>query len=354
MARQFLKQYFEEMPCYISVQDKDLRIMETNRRFKEDFGEGIGEYCYKVYKHREEKCPFCPVVRTFENGQSITQEEVVTSLRDEQMNVLVTTAPIRDADGLIISVMEMSTDITQVRELQSQLTSLGLLIGSISHGLKGLLNGLAGGMYLVDTGFKKDDRSRIEKGLETVNRNVARIQSMVSDILYYAKEREFDIQPVDAAELLREVCRTGNVQSRARELGVTLDVRIDESAGQLDGDKKALHSALDNLVDNSLDACRVDRKKEAYSVMVSAKGDADHVYFEISDNGIGMDQETREKAFSLFFSSKGAEGTGLGLFIANKIVAKHHGEITIDSMLEKGTRFTVKIPRRWPLPAEKT
>jgi signal transduction histidine kinase len=59
-----------------------------------------------------------------------------------------------------------------------------------------------------------------------------------------------------------------------------------------------------------------------------------------------MDQETREKAFSLFFSSKGAEGTGLGLFIANNIAQNHGGNIDVESELGKGSRFVVKIPRR--------
>jgi signal transduction histidine kinase len=59
-----------------------------------------------------------------------------------------------------------------------------------------------------------------------------------------------------------------------------------------------------------------------------------------------MDQETKEKAFSLFFSSKGAEGTGLGLFIANNIAQKHGGSIKLESELGKGTCFVVKIPRK--------
>jgi signal transduction histidine kinase len=61
-----------------------------------------------------------------------------------------------------------------------------------------------------------------------------------------------------------------------------------------------------------------------------------------------MDRETREKALSLFFSSKGAGGTGLGLFIANKIAQAHGGEIDIESDEGKGSRFTVTMPRIRP------
>jgi signal transduction histidine kinase len=62
-----------------------------------------------------------------------------------------------------------------------------------------------------------------------------------------------------------------------------------------------------------------------------------------------MDQETREKSFSLFFSSKAGDGTGLGLFISNKIVQAHQGKIQLESEPNKGTRVTVKLPRRGPM-----
>ncbi len=64
-----------------------------------------------------------------------------------------------------------------------------------------------------------------------------------------------------------------------------------------------------------------------------------------------MDQETREKAFSLFFSSKGMEGTGLGLFISNRIARAHGGAIDLESRPGQGTRFAVELPRKRPPPA---
>ena len=86
----------------------------------------------------------------------------------------------------------MSVDITELRRLQPQLASIGLLVGSISHGIKGLLSGLDGGIYLVNTGLEKERPERVKKGWEMVQRNVAAIRSMVLDILYYAKDRELD------------------------------------------------------------------------------------------------------------------------------------------------------------------
>lgn len=334
---------FEEVPCYISIQDKDLRIVDANRMCREDFGSYLGSKCYEVYKHRSDECVPCPVRDTFQDGQIRVHEEVVTSHKGQPINVLVHTAPLRDAEGRISSVMEMSANITKIRELQSQLTSIGLLISSISHGLKGLINGLDGGMYLVNNGLQKGDQSRIVQGWEIVQRNVNRIRSMVLDILYYAKDREPNWEKLSASGILAEVC--GVIESKAREQGVELQKHIESPDGDFEGDPKAIRTLLVNLLENSLDACRLDKRKQSHCVKISLKGDIDHVQFEIEDDGIGMDRETREKAFSLFFSSKGTEGTGLGLFISNRIAQSHGGSITLESEEGKGTLFIVALPR---------
>ncbi|MEW6249941.1 MAG: PAS domain-containing protein [Planctomycetota bacterium] len=340
---------FDEVPCYISIQDRELNIVEANRAFQDGFGNGLGRKCYEIYKHRSEPCAPCPVQETFEDGQPHYREEVVTALDGKQRNVLVTAAPIRDGQGHITGVMEMSADITQVRELESRLTSLGLLIGSVSHGLKGMLNGLAGGMYLVDSGFKKNDPERIHKGWDTVQRNVARIRSMVSDILYYAKDRVPAWAQLSAAEVAREVCELA--QARAGELKVELVTALDPAAGEFEADAQAVRALLTNLIENALDACRLDGKKPG-RVTIRMHGAPDHVRYEVEDNGIGMDRETQEKVFSLFFSSKGTEGTGLGLFIANRIARSHGGKIELESAPGAGTRFVVRLPRKRPAPQE--
>ncbi len=341
---------FNEIPCYISIQDPDFNIVEANRAFQDDFGSCLGRKCYEVYKHRTEPCVPCPVQMTFEDGKPHRREEVVTALDGTTRDVLVTAAPIRDGSGSITGVMEMSADITEVRELESRLTQLGLLIGSVSHGLKGMLNGLAGGMYLVDSGFQKGNPERVKKGWATVQRNVARIRSMVSDILYYAKDRVPNWEPLSASAVIDEV--VGLVEPKAREHNVEVMVERDPKCGDFEADAQAVRALLVNLIENSIDACQADDRKPKHRVAVSVRGTPDHVEFEVEDNGIGMDQETREKAFSLFFSSKGAAGTGLGLFISNRIAEAHGGTIRLESAPGAGTRFVVRLPRVRPAAGE--
>ena len=165
-SRERYRKLFEEVPCYISIQDSDLRIVDANRRLREDFGASPGDKCHQIYMHRPEACVPCVVKQTFDDGQVHQTEEVMTSPKGDQVNVLVYTAPVRDAEGQIRNVIEMSTNITQIRQLQSQLTSLGLIISSISHGIKGLLTSLDGGVYLVNTGLAKNDRAALRTGME--------------------------------------------------------------------------------------------------------------------------------------------------------------------------------------------
>ena len=335
---------FDEVPCYISIQDQELNIIEANKAFLEDFGRALGAKCFEAYKHRKTACEPCPVQQTLADGASHTREEVVTSRYGKRKNVLVTTAPIREG-GELTAVMEMSADITQVRELEDRLTQLGLLIGSVSHSLKGLLNGLSGGMYLVNSGFAKNDDSRVKRGWATVQRNAERIKSMVSDILYYAKDRVPNWESIDAGELGFDV--VAMMEFRATELKAELSLEVGDEAGEFEGDPQAVRSLLANLVENSLDACRLAESPEGHRVMVRVDGDAELVRFEVEDDGIGMDQETQEKAFSLFFSSKGT-GTGLGLFISEKIAQAHGGDIDLNSKLGEGTKFVVSLPRIRP------
>lgn len=338
---------FEEVPCYISVQDPEFRVVEANRRFKEEFGDPRGRFCYEVYKHRGEQCVPCAVQETFADGQVHHSEEIVTSNKRGARNVLVYTAPICDGQGEIVNVVEMSTDITPIRELESQLSSLGLLIGSLSHGIKGLLTGLDGGIYLVNSALVRGEQARLKQGWEMVRRNVERIRSLVLNILYYAKDREPHWEDVSLEALAEEALSA--IAIRAEESRVALVRQYRSEAGVFEADVKAVRALLINVLENSVDACRINQKKDGHTVTVRLDGTPGEVRVEVEDNGIGMERESREKAFTLFFSSKGTEGTGLGLFIADRIVKAHGGSITVESDVGRGTLFRIVMPRRRPV-----
>jgi len=345
-TQQKYQQLFDEAPCYISVQDREFRLTATNRQFKEDFSEDIGSQCYKVYKKRNEPCSDCPVEKTFEDGESHQSEMVVTSKTGEKYNVLIWTAPIYNTTGEIIQVMEMSTNITQIRELQDRLSSLGLLISSISHGIKGLITGLDGGMYLLDSGYTKENEDQIKEGLDVVKIMADRIRNMVLDILYYAKERDLQSEIVDVLSFANDVAFSFEAKIRSQDIEFMCD--FDQSMGEFEIDTTVVRSALINILENALDAYKGDESKEAHKITFEVKQDKSNIIFDVCDNGTGMDKETLENIFTLFFSSKGAKGTGLGLFISNKVIEQHGGKIKVKSTLGHGSKFSIKIPKIIP------
>lgn len=335
---------FNEVPCYISVQDRSLQIIETNRLFQEAFGSSIGLHCYKAYKHRLKPCPNCLVEDTFSDGKSHHAEEVVTSREGKRINVLCYTAPIRNTAGQTEAVMEMQTDITEVRQLQSKLSSIGIIVGSTAHDIKGLLGGLRGGNYLIETGIKNENMRRIKQGWAMVQRNLHRVRNMVLNLLYYSKDREVKWESIDIVAVVKDVYSI--LKDRAQEMNVKLELDVDQSIGPIDGETNAIHSLLMNLVENAIHACWIDKQKESHTITFSAWHDSEEVLIKVSDNGIGMDRETKEKAFSMFFSSKGSAGTGLGLFVAHKVALSHKGDITIESAPNVGTTFSVTLPKK--------
>ena len=110
-------------------------------------------------------------------------------------------------------------------------------------------------------------------------------------------------------------------------------------------DAGVVRLALINILENALDACLEDTAKKSHRIVFGVKRDKNKIVFEVKDNGIGMDRETRESLFTLFFSSKGNKGTGLGLFIANKIIEQHGGEIQVESKPNRGSSFRITIPQ---------
>ncbi len=341
-TQQRYQQLFDESPCYVTVQDRELRVLASNKRFREDFGDELYARCYQIYKNRYEPCCNCPVLRTFEDGLPHQAEIVATSNAGEQIHLLVGTAALRDASGQIFQVMELATNITQIRKLQDHLSSLGLLLSSMSHGVKGMLTALDGGIYMIQSGLEKSDPSRIREGIVSAQQTTERIRNAVLDILYYAKEREIKREVISVMSLVYDVVQI--IEPKLKNFPIVWACNVGCTVGSFEVDRTALRSAIVNILENAVEACLEDSQKSAHHVGFGVKIDNDHVVFEISDDGVGMNAETQEGLFTLFFSSKGQKGTGLGLFIAQKVIQKHQGTITVNSQPGVGTTFSVRIP----------
>jgi len=331
---------FNESPSYITIQDENLNIVETNKIFKNHFDSKSGSACYNVYKGRETPCPDCPVIKTFEDGQSHTAEMDVVLKDASVRNIFIQTSPITDAAGKIKHVMEMSTDVTMIRELQDHLASLGLHIGSVSHGLKQVLTGLDGGSYLIESGLDKHDTRQIAEGWQIVKTKMSKTRQMVLDILYHTKKRKPERSKVLLPELIREIVSA--IQPKADQQNVLLHVEFPEDKIFLRIDKTAVFAAFMSILENAVEACSA--KEETSEIRFVTKIKDTHIISAIKDNGKGLDMAQKDKVFNLFYSEKGDKGTGLGLFIASRSIKQHGGTITVNSQLKKYTEFIITLP----------
>ncbi|MCJ7680041.1 MAG: PAS domain-containing protein, partial [Candidatus Aminicenantes bacterium] len=107
---------FELVPCIITVQDRDYRLIQYNREFAENFAPNPGDYCYAAYKGRGEKCVVCPVEKTFANGKSHYSEETGFNQDGTPAHWIVNTSPIKNDKGDIVAVIEMNLDITERKQ----------------------------------------------------------------------------------------------------------------------------------------------------------------------------------------------------------------------------------------------
>ena len=343
-ARQY-EQLFNAVPCYISIQDRDLNIVQTNETFRRDFGEPAGKRCHRVYKGATKVCEDCPVKKTFADGRVHSGEEVVITKDGKEASVIVYAAPIRDEKGEIESVMEMSTNITEVKKLQRELALMGRTMAGMAHSIKNILMGLEGGIFVVSEALQQKDDALLMEGWDMVHRNVAKVSHIVKDLLYCAKEREPEFERTDPVGVARQVFELFQETAKAAEIEIGFDAP--DTALEADLDPDAIQNLLNNLLANAIDACKFDFSKENHWVRLRVRPeDPERIVFEVEDNGKGIPREAGRKVFDDFFSTKGNKGTGLGLLVARKIVEEHSGEIRFDSEPDQGTTFRVILPLR--------
>jgi histidine kinase len=343
-----LRYLFDNAPCYLTVVDRDFYVIQSNNLFQQDFGDSVGKKCHVIYKQSYARCKDCPVEKTFQDGQTHASEE--TWIRNgEETYVLVRTAPITDEQGHVTAVMEMSTNITEVRRLQGELAIVGETIAGMSHSIKNILNGLQGGVYVVDSGLRANNEERIASGWTMVKNNVEKVSDLVQGILFASKERKPECHGYDPGKLLTEVCDLFEEKSKSQRIKLVRDFPTEMGICLLD--PAGLHSAFSNLISNAMDACLAEADQRDHKVIVSGQLDEisnrphkSLLVLTVSDDGEGISPETKGNLFSKFYSTKGSKGTGLGLVITMKVIKEHGGTVRVESEPGDGTSFIVEIP----------
>ena len=235
-------------------------------------------------------------------------------------------------------------DVTELHQMKDNLSTLGLMVGTISHSLRGCLSGLDASLYLIERGFYRNRPAQIEEGLDVTKLMADRIRKLVLDILYYSKERDLEIEDLEVWRFVKEIAIF--IERRIKAANIRFITDFQNISGNFTIDPEVIRAALINILENAMEACIEDARKIDHRIRFAVRADKTSVTFEISDNGPGMEQEQANSIFQLFSSSKGKRGTGIGLFVTRKGILKHGGTISVDSSPDAGARFRIVLPRK--------
>jgi len=340
---------FDRVPCYITVIDKNYKIIRANESFRENFGDVIGKQCYEVYKKRDTKCPNCPAAKTFKDGKVHRSNQVGIKKAGDKTYYIVATSPVGRGHGEVNQVIEISTDITETKMLEKEiieaerLTAVGQTVAGLAHSIKNILMGLEGGMFIVSQGLKNNDTNMITEGWEMLERNFEKTTTLVKDFLSFSKGRLPDLELTNPNDLVMEIVNL--YHQIARNMGIELKANLDENIDKFPLDPRGIHTCLTNLVSNAIDACQLSDKKNL-EVIISTNFSGGLLTIDVTDNGSGIDYDIKKKIFTTFFTTKGGKGTGLGLLTTTKIVQEHGGKISVQTKKGEGSSFVMTFPRK--------
>ncbi len=255
-----------------------------------------------------------------------------------------------------VAVADLKRTQSKIVE-QERLRALGQMASGIAHDFNNALSSVLGfsELLLADPDRVVADRERLLRYLGNINTAAKDAASVVRRLREFYRSREDNevFQSVDLGQLVEQAVALTRPRwkDQAQAAGVTIAVETEVGpVPPTAGNEAELREGLTNLIFNAVDAmphggtitirARVDGPGEG------PEGSAARAVLEVTDTGIGMDEETRRRCMEPFFTTKGLQGTGLGLPMVYGIVRRHDGTIEIESEPGKGTTFTIRLPIR--------
>ncbi len=241
---------------------------------------------------------------------------------------------------------QLVEDKTQKLVEAERLAAVGQTVAGLSHAIKNITGGLKGGAFVLEKGIELGDQKYLLQGWEMIKGNVDKITNLSLDLLNYAKATDLNFQACDPNKPAQEVIDL--MRPRVQELGIELVSDFSQNLNPCHLDSDLMCRCLLNLVTNAIDACIHDDSGTADKmVTVRTKKTRDGgVEYQVLDNGCGMNSKIKKNIFKRFFSTKGSEGTGIGLMITKKIIDEHDGKIEVESKEGSGSTFLIRIPAR--------
>jgi len=303
------------------------------------------------------------VQTTLASGQPEDRYEVHVRVGNVSVPLGLSTTVLSDHAGHAVGAVANFRDLTQIRKLEEQvqrtqhLAALGQMAAGVAHEIRTPLNSIRGFTQLIQETLLKPD-SGMEKHAEyttIVIEEVDRMNRIVQDLLDFSRQRELTLLPVKIENLMSDLVREVELEFKAANIKLLLDVASESLPGVLgNGDK--LRQVFRNILLNAMQASKPGaevkvRVATAEGSLLSHRKEGEateeirrrEVTVEVTDQGAGIAPDVLGKIFDPFFTTKSV-GTGLGLSISLKIVDQHGGRIDVKSEAGNGAVFTVHLP----------
>ncbi len=251
--------------------------------------------------------------------------------------------------GILVGLIVTQADTTirkQYRELEethqqllqaAKLAALGEMAGGVAHEINNPLGVILGRAdYLGNRAKLKKDEELVED-LQVIQDNAARAGRIISDLLDFARPHALNLQQYDLNSLLTQTRELMEPRLSSKKLAMRQE---STSLPPVEMDWDRIMQVFVNLINNSIDACQ---EGGTIRLQTHTNSSGSSVTVAIEDDGIGIAEEELKKVFDPFFTTK-PKGTGLGLSVSYSIVRDHGGEISVESKVGQGTRFTISLP----------
>jgi signal transduction histidine kinase len=229
----------------------------------------------------------------------------------------------------------------------NRLSAVGTMAAALAHEINNPLVPISTFLQMLPA--KRDESTRDPEYWDVLYpmtlKEVERIRKLIHELLTYAKftgETEPTFEAVDLNALLEELATF--LASQVRSRGATLTMTPDPSLPRVWIDAERIKQVLTNLLLNATQAMPAAGGAITVTTRTTTVQGVAHAEITVTDTGIGIPQEHREKLFTPFFTTKGGDGNGLGLLTCQHVIDEHRGTIDVDSEVGKGTTFRIKLP----------
>jgi len=242
----------------------------------------------------------------------------------------------REHDNMMVEVERIQQQLRQ----QERTAAMGQLAAGVAHEIRNPLNAIQILTQRIEREIKPEDEDK-EKCIQftrVIREEIKRLNEIIKQFLSFTSIKQPKFKESNPLDIAKDIVLLES--GVARQRGINIKLKANKKPILIKADSYLLKQALVNVIKNAIEATPENGK-----ITVSVFQNNKTTDLIVEDNGIGMNEEEREKAFNLYFSTKN-HGTGLGLAITRRIIDQHNGEIIIQSRESKGTVITIRIPNR--------